>query len=410
MSVIGSFALVRYSVGGPELWHERLILWSEAGAGTGRQVLTPDGDRYREEIGAGVVDLDGHHWLSHQGQLPPGLIEARCYRFRDLPPLLRYRELVAEAHAEEMMPGPADFPGMQTQPPAVVAPVAGGALVAGAAVGIPPGLGDVAAPVAVSPWVFAETAGRAVRGNEVPAADVGGGVLRGRRGLVLVDGQWLLIIHRADLALIGGGGEDLRTLPVRFDAQGDRRRELPDALGLMSDEMPAGGMPLSGPRSVLWTLKYCRDTGGSIANAHDLWVRNGGIPGSDRSVYKHECLSRILEAAVMVDQLNAPALLSMELLVRRMALIKEAHRVSPAAPDYSMSDQFMGWAGRRGGAGVSPELSRHVADELRAQAMVAKEARKAREDRSLRGRGAGRGRGRGGKGGGGAEDAAAAGL
>eukprot|EP00929_Paragymnodinium_shiwhaense_P049714 TRINITY_DN25052_c0_g3_i1.p1 TRINITY_DN25052_c0_g3~~TRINITY_DN25052_c0_g3_i1.p1 ORF type:complete len:415 (-),score=26.63 TRINITY_DN25052_c0_g3_i1:260-1504(-) len=412
MTSIGAFLLVRYAVAGPEIWHERLVLWVDPAGGPGKQIFTPDGDRYEEDIAAGVADLLGFHFLNHQGQLHPGVQEDRCYRFRGLPSYMRYRDLVAEAHAEAAHPVPAIIPNMKIGPLGD----GGGAAAAGAVVpagdiglGIPPGLGGAVPPAPLN-WVFAESHGRAVRGDDVAAEDVRAATLLGRRGIVLVDHRHVVIVHRDDLAALSGSGDDLRTLPVRFDPQGERRRELSDALSLMSDELPAGGMPLQGPRSVLWTLTFCRDSGGSAANAHELWVRNGNIPGSDRSVYEHECLSRILDAAVLVDQLNAPSLLSMELIVRRMALIKEAHRVSPSAPDYSMSDQFMGWTGRRGAAGVNPELSRHVADELLSQAMVAKEARKAREERHLRarGRGDGRGRGRGGGGGGGPDGAAAA--
>ena len=74
----------------------------------------------------------------------------------------------------------------------------------------------------------------------------------------------------------------------------------------------------------------------------------------------------VLEAFVMVDQLNIPNLKGCELLVRRWQLIREAHRISPTSPDYSAADVFMGWAYRRGD-GVEPSLAKYVADELKAK-------------------------------------------
>ena len=70
----------------------------------------------------------------------------------------------------------------------------------------------------------------------------------------------------------------------------------------------------------------------------------GALEGDrcDRSVFEHECLSRILEAMISIDQLNAPCLQSAELLVRRMQVIREAHRISPSAPDYSSADIMVG--------------------------------------------------------------------
>ena len=63
----------------------------------------------------------------------------------------------------------------------------------------------------------------------------------------------------------------------------------------------------------------------------------------------------------------------------------EAHRLSPAAPDYTASNHFVGWGGGRArGTAVSPMLQKHVADNLRDEAAVAKEARKAAEERGAR--------------------------
>ena len=125
---------------------------------------------------------------------------------------------------------------------------------------------------------------------------------------------------------------------------------------------------------------------------HERWIRSSEISKTDRSIYEMEVLSKVIEAFVMVDQVNLPNLKGGELLIRRWQLIKEAHRLSPLAPDYSAADLFMGWQQE---SGVQQTLAKHVSDQLRDQAAIAKEARKAREEAENRqGRGRGRGRGR----------------
>ena len=58
----------------------------------------------------------------------------------------------------------------------------------------------------------------------------------------------------------------------------------------------------------------------------------------------------------------------------------------------------MGWGVSRRGGAVKPSLQAHVASKLRDEAAVAKESRKAREEKTGRGNPRGRGRGRGGDG------------
>ena len=179
--------------------------------------------------------------------------------------------------------------------------------------------------------------------------------------------------------------DDLRTLPVHFDGQGVRRRDFSSAVPLMIEGSPqGGGLQLEGPATALSIAKRLRDQAMTPTSFHEFWLRSADIPKGDRSTYEHECLSRIFESMICVDQLNPSGLQSMELVVRRMQVIREAHRISPSAPDYSAADHFMGWRFRRQGQGVDPSLAAHVATELKNEAAIAKEARKAREEQQAR--------------------------
>ena len=87
---------------------------------------------------------------------------------------------------------------------------------------------------------------------------------------------------------------------------------------------------------------------------------------------------------VTIDQLNPSGLQSAELVVRRMQVIREAHRISPTSPDYSSADIFMGWRYRKQTQGVDSSLAAYVAVELKSDAAIAKESRKAREEQQQR--------------------------
>ena len=110
-------------------------------------------------------------------------------------------------------------------------------------------------------------------------------------------------------------------------------------------------------------------------------IRSSEISKSDRSIYEMEVLARVIEAFVMVDQVNLPNLKGGELLLRRWQLIKEAHRICSTQPDYSASDHLMGW---ELDSGVVQSLTKHVSEQLHDQAAIAKEPRKAKEELSYR--------------------------
>ena len=156
-----------------------------------------------------------------------------------------------------------------------------------------------------------------------------------------------------------------------------------------------------------WYLDGLRSTGLTPMAGHRAWVADFGIPVGDRSVYEHQVIMKVLEVGACLDQLNLPALISMELLGRRAQVIEAAHAHNPSNPDYSMAEAFMGWGVQRGGALVAPQLTRMAATKAREKSEMMKETRKMQEEMRLRrpaqsgdegsgdsSRGRGRGRGR----------------
>ena len=396
--IAGGLALLNYGEPGP-VWHTRALL-AHAG-GSNWAILTPDWDVYIEELSDTNPDLTGFYYCGPGGAVPAHIDPNHIYGFQPLTPaqlgaFQLQGQVMANAHLGQVPAAPAA--------PAAVAP----APRAGHLAGAPAAAAGAPAPVAaagepVDTWVALEDGGGFKKGDVIcrdPTALPVGHVTLGEKGVLPVQGDNILIkkvkFSEAQLYQL----EDLRILPIAFDSQGIRRREFPLAVNAMSDAEPqGGGLLLSGPSTALKLLKGMRDQSFTPSTYHEYWVRSAEISKGDRSVYEHECLSRILESMAVVDQLNIPSLQSAELICRRLQVIREEHRISPHAPDYSASDIMMGWQFRKGGHAIEPGLASHVASELKNEALVAKEARKAREEAESRRKNRPKNKAKGGEGG-----------
>lgn len=390
----GHLCLVRYA---DPLWHARLLLAHIEG--TTWQILTPDYDRYDEQLDQHNVDYTGFEYLGPSGVVPAHIPAAQVYSFAPMDPgtlALHMQQGRIEAQAERVRRGLAPVAAAPAGlapvagVPQVVPPVAPPAGVLGPAVAPAAGAGMVG-PQPTFVWVAIEESGGRKRGDVLvvePAALPAGSLVLGDRALVpsAVAGGSACFAKRvqqqdaASYAL-----EDLRLLPVRFDGQGVRRREFNDAVAHMVEGTPqGGGLQLEGPVTSLNIVKGLRDQNLTPTTFHEFWMRTADIPRGDRSTYEHECLSRIMEAMITVDQLNICSLQSSELVMRRLQVIREAHRISPSSPDYSSADYFMGWKWRKSTQGIDSGLASFVATELKNEAAISKEARKAREEQQAR--------------------------
>ena len=387
----GELALVNYGEV-PVIWHTRLLLSHTTASNW--IILTPDHDRYEEQLDMLNSDFTGFEYLGHTGVIPAHIPAASVYGFDDLSPaVLAYHMGQARIEAQAIRnqrgiglaaPAAPAAPVLPVAPPAPPPP--------------PPGMLGAAGPVApaVAPpaggvthvWVATEASGGREKGEIIcvePAPLPPGHVVIGDRGVIpdlqgRADGCFVRRVPQDQAVTYKL--DDFRTLPVHFDVQGLRRRDFSSAVPLMVEGSPkGGGLQLEGPASALGIAKSLRDQAMTPSSYHEFWIRSAEIPKGDRSVYEHECLSRIFESMICVDQLNPSGLQSAELVVRRMQVIREAHRISPSAPDYSAADIYMGWQRRRG---VDSELAAHVANQLKAEAAIAKESRKAREEQQSR--------------------------
>lgn len=395
----GHLALVRYEGQVPALYHARLLLAPTTG--TNWMILTPDFDRYEEQLDHTNSDFDDFVYLGSHGNPPPHIPGHLIYSFAPMDPGVLAHQMTqarVEANAIRVIhglpplapPQPVAAIGAAVPlppPPVPAAGVLGVAPAAPVAAALPP----AAAPAAGFSWVVTESSGGRARGDVIcvePNPLPPGSLTLGDRALLpgvngVREGCFALRVPNAEAP--NYKLEDLRILPIHFDGQGVRRRDFSGAVSCMVNGVPqGGGLQLEGPVSALNLMKNLRDQNLTPTTFHEFWLRSAEIPKGDRSVYEHECLSRILEGMITVDQLNICALQSAELMCRRMQVIREAHRVSPSNPDYSSADHFMGWKWRRGAHEVDSTLAAHVATELRNEAQILKEARKAREEQQNR--------------------------
>ena len=196
---------------------------------------------------------------------------------------------------------------------------------------------------------------------------------------------------------------DIRVLPVLFDEAEERWRTLAEALPSY-EEVEFDDFPLQGPRTLYRDARQLRRQGMDFQQHHESWLKKSGVRSTDRSVYEHSTLCRVLQLMASYDQLNLAALASAEALNRRRALIEVAHQGRPDTPSYEGSEEIMGVRESADGSIIDPALTAHAAKRQAAKAEIQKQKRLAAEEKRLGTRvdreedgdkGAGRGRGRG---------------
>jgi len=199
--------------------------------------------------------------------------------------------------------------------------------------------------------------------------------------------------------------DDLRTLWVDFDSHGKRFKEWKEAVA----EMRAGAFedfPLDGPVSVLDICGYMRRNGGDPQLWMDLWVRNQKIDVNDRILHEVRALVKCLMWGATYDQLNLPALASMEVVARRLQQIMDAYAKPGAPPNWEFA-RYLG--GQQDLAdGVSRPLRAWAVRTAKDDADIAAARVRGITARAPGARPDGQGGGAGGSGGGGGDQSAGA--
>ena len=136
------------------------------------------------------------------------------------------------------------------------------------------------------------------------------------------------------------------------------------------------------------------------------WRADCGLSEVDPECQSHEFLCRTLETFMCFDQLNNPNIAGIELLCRQVQLQeervheqvltqqykieekgkskKEIAASSSAAQGQIESRLYLGMSRSKANLCICPALSEWISEQMKAEAAVAKERRKAREERAGR--------------------------
>lgn len=149
--------------------------------------------------------------------------------------------------------------------------------------------------------------------------------------------------------------EDVRTLPVEWDAQGTRYKEFKKAVS-ESTEHSIDDAELQGGQTALFMLKKMFHRGNDPKGWLLEFSRENQLTPKDRTWHELQTLTLAVHLAGTHDALNLGSLACIEALARRLAAIPEAYRGGPGV--------LPKWEGTRHILGISDPFSL-MSSELR---------------------------------------------
>lgn len=383
----GSRCLVWYA--DDTVWHELMI--GLVVSSQEAYIYTPDGDLYLENLSCrgptGPVKLRG---LGARNTLPRNL-RARAYRFRQTIDDMLIKKVFRDAVklATEERGGEPELPQyvcnehggeqdlndffggsfltrQQFRRDAI--PIADADKSPKNACVVTPALGDYV-------WVSAEPLGGMVLGQEVSLNSETDVQCGSHHAMALRRGEWVKVdlIKMTEVetyadrrrALFGaraaGSGEcpqplkagdevaedaaatsdqEVRTLWVDFDEHGDRYKRWRDVCK-ESFTPNFEQKPLEGPSAGLHLIKHAERHGGDPRLWLQLWLRNKHVETADRTYHEMKVLTDALFYAGTFDQINIPALMSMEVICRRIQAVVDAYN-NPSRPSWENAKIFSG--------------------------------------------------------------------
>ena len=139
-----------------------------------------------------------------------------------------------------------------------------------------------------------------------------------------------------------------------------------------------------------WCLNFLKREGRTLELHHERFKAACKLDGGSWGVQEHLSLTGAIKAAVMVDQLDPANSVALEMLFRRLQTIEFSHSErAKEAESKGVSGRltaeeqmaFAGSAKQVAGLMVCPRLLEHVRIEVERDASLAKNLRKAREER-----------------------------
>jgi hypothetical protein len=135
--------------------------------------------------------------------------------------------------------------------------------------------------------------------------------------------------------------EDVRTLWVDYDSQGERNKDWREVVN-ESRVNRYRDNPLDGPPCCLSVCKHMLRVGGDPRQWLSAWIREKKLDSGDRVCHELRTLIEVLYLGGVYDQLNVGSVLCLEAASRRVQAIVEAYSVSSVKPQWSLAKYFTG--------------------------------------------------------------------
>ena len=257
--------------------------------------------------------------------------------------------------------------------------------------------GQGAQPATVAPdqfyWVAAEGFDDVKFGDQVQGVTVV--AVEGAKHVhVLPDGRSIFVqcVKGADIASfkLKPGGWDYRTTSIEYDSLGKIENSMKD-VAKKSNEVKLD-WTLTGPRTARWCVSYLIIENLGLEGHHERFRQLCKLDSGSWGIQEHCQLSMTLKYAIQSDQLNPYTNLFCEIMFRRLQTIEYAcmerareQEAKLVGGKLSLEEQstFGGITRAAATLMVCPDLLEHVKVEVERDAQLAKNLRKAREEREL---------------------------
>jgi hypothetical protein len=370
MALINRQVLVLYDVGGPDLWHERLVLHHIIN--DDYVVASPDNDVFYEELSVLNTDFKGLRVKPSHNVLPAGILPAQVYPL----PAFSPAEIAQLRHeGQQVLQHERTQRGLGAEPRPQEAAGAndfvGGTLY----------------------WLAAENTGCYKFGDRVDG--VAQVAVKGDK-FVHVDASGTKVfvecVEGAERPrfLQRPSHMDHRINPVEIDASGKPECSLRDAASSSTEKEL--NWSLTGPRTAKWCIAYLVVENLGLEGHHERFRSLCKIESSSWGVQEHYQLSMIMKHLLQVDQYNGYNSLGIEVIFRRLQTIEFAYaerarenEAKSVGGRLALEEQqvFGGLTRQAATLMVCPQLLEHVRSEVEREASLQKNLRKSREEREL---------------------------
>jgi hypothetical protein len=173
-------------------------------------------------------------------------------------------------------------------------------------------------------------------------------------------------------------------MTVKYDIAGNRFRSLQYAV-LELSEVAFPDFPVKGGiRVFVWGANFMIKQANSFTAWDSKWRTEMKLQLQDAQVELHQSLCKIMETGLIYDQLNMGNIAMGEMMMRELMVIEERYkdRALNHQKDNVERALFLG-SEQRINLCIHPELIKYIGEEMRAEALILKERRKAREERAL---------------------------